>query len=297
MDKLRNIYAASNRLGESAIWHAASKQVLWLDLFGAKLFMHDPKSSTTRTLNIDIEGKLGAIVATTHSEVVIISHMQGLSQLNVETGAVTAFTNPERGRDAVMFNDCKCDRFGRLWAGSSHIREEDPRGALWCVMPNGAAFLADTGFVVSNGPAFSLDGSTMYFNDSVGRKTFIYDVSNSDPYPRNRREFIIYTEAEGSPDGLTVDAEGCLWVAHWGGSRVTRFSSEGKRLHTISIPAPHVTTVGFGGEELATLYITSARQELSPEALNTWPESGDLFACVPGVKGVSEPLFPILSIS
>jgi xylono-1,5-lactonase len=293
MTELRNLYAASNQLGESAIWHEASQQVLWLDLFGATLFLHEPKSATTKKLPINIKGKLGAIVATTNPDVVILSHTKGLSKLNIKTGELATFTNPEQGRDAVMFNDCKVDRFGRLWAGTSHIHEQEARGALWCVLPNGEAYLGDVGFVVSNGPAFSLDGSTMYFNDSVGRKTFAYDISKSEPYPRNRREFISYTEEEGSPDGLTVDAEGCLWVAHWGGARVTRFSGEGKRLNTISIPAPHVTTVGFGGQDLTTLYITSARQGLSPEALKTWPQSGDFFTCEPGVKGLAEPLFEI----
>lgn len=292
--ELRNLYAASNKLGESAIWHVASHRLLWLDLLQPRLFLHDPKNSTTKVMNINIAGKLGAIVATTNPALVIVSHQQGLSKLNIETGDLTFFTNPERGRDAVMFNDCKCDRFGRLWAGTSHIREEDARGALWCVLSNGEAYLADTGFVVSNGPAFSVDGAIMYFNDSVGKKTFAYDISADDPYPRNRRILINYTTAEGSPDGLTVDEQGCLWVAHWGGARVTRFSARGDRLTTIAVPAPHVTTVGFGGDDLGTLYITSARQGLSNEDLIKSPQSGDLFSCVPDVKGICEPLFPLL---
>jgi sugar lactone lactonase YvrE len=161
------------------------------------------------------------------------------------------------------------------------------------VLPNGKCFLGDVGFAVSNGPAFSLDGKTMYFNDSAGRKTFAYDISRDDPMPRNRRVLISYTHEEGMPDGLTVDAEGNIWVAHWGGARITQFTNAGFRLRHLQVPAPHVTTVGFGGENLATLYVTTARDGMSPDALELWPQSGDLFATKPGVHGVAEPLFPL----
>jgi len=293
MSALRNVYAASNKLGEAAIWHAALKQLLWIDLYDPKLFIHDPASGETLVRAINLKSPLGAIVATTNPKLLIISHPQGLSTLNIKTGATKLFARPEQNRDAIIYNDCKVDHFGRLWVGSSHAKETDTRGALWCVLPKGECFLGDVGFAVSNGPAFSLDGKTMYFNDSVGKRTFAYDISAKDPTPRNRRTLISYTHEEGMPDGLTVDAEGCLWVAHWGGARITRFSSVGERLRVVEIPAPHVTTVGFGGEDYATLYVTTARDGLNPDALELWPQSGDLFGLKPGVHGVPEPLFPV----
>ena len=293
MAALRDVYPAANKLGEAAIWHAASKRLLWIDLYDPKLFIHDPASGETLVRAINLKAPLGAIVATTNPKLLIVSHPQGLSTLNIKTGATKLFARPEQNRDAIIYNDCKVDRFGRLWVGSSHAKETDARGALWCVLPKGECFLGDVGFAVSNGPAFSLDGKTMYFNDSVGQKTFCYDISADDPTPRNRRILISYTHEEGMPDGLTVDAEGCLWVAHWGGARITRFSAKGERLRVVEIPAPHVTTVGFGGEDYATLYITTAREGLSPDALELWPQSGDLFALKPGVRGVPEPLFPL----
>lgn len=293
MTELRNIYAASNKLGEAAIWHVASQRLLWIDLLQPRLFTHDPATGTTLVKEIKLASPLGAIVATTNPDLLIVSHLHGLSTLNINTCATAFFSAPERGRDAIIYNDCKCDRFGRLWVGTSHAREQEARGALWCVLPNGEAYLGDAGFAVSNGPAFSLDGATMFFNDSAGRKTFAYDVSADDPHPRNRRVFVEYAGDEGMPDGLTVDAEDCLWVAHWGGARITRISPNGQRLNTIAVPAPHVTTVGFGGAHLETLYITSARDGLSEEVLNTWPQSGDLFSCEPGVGGVPEPLFQV----
>lgn len=293
MPALRNVYQASNKLGEAAIWHAASKRLLWIDLLDPRLFIHNPLTAETVVRSIDLKAPLGAIVETTNPKLLIVSHPQGLSTLNIDTGAIQLFANPEQNRDAIIYNDCKVDRFGRLWAGSSHAKELDARGALWCVLPSGEAFLGDVGFAVSNGPAFSLDGKTMYFNDSAGRKTFAYDLSADDPYPRNRRCLITYSEEEGMPDGLTVDVEDCLWVAHWGGARITRFSPDGQRLKVVAIPAPHVTTVGFGGAAYTTLYVTSAREGLSDDTLKAFPQSGDLFALEPGVAGVPEPLFAL----
>jgi xylono-1,5-lactonase len=293
LSALRNVYAASNQLGEAAIWHAASQRLLWVDLYDPKLFIHDPVANTTEVRVIALKGPLGAIAATTNPALLVVTHLEGISTINIETGDTKPFAKPEQGRDALIYNDCKVDRFGRLWVGTSHDREVEARGALWCVLPNGECFLVDAGFAVSNGPAFSLDGKTMYFNDSVGRKTFVYDISASDPHPRNRRALISYTEEEGMPDGLTVDADDCLWVAHWGGARITRFSPKGERSHAINIPAPQVTTVGFGGVDYKTLFITTARDGLSDAVLARWPQSGDLFAIEPDVAGVPEPLFPI----
>ena len=183
MAALRNVYAAANKLGEAAIWHAASKRLLWIDLYDPKLFIHDPATGETLVRAIALKAPLGAIVATTNPKVLIVSHPQGLSTLNIKTGATKIFARPEQDRDAIIYNDCKVDRFGRLWAGSSHAKETDTRGALWCVLPNGKCILGDVGFAVSNGPAFSLDGKIMYFNDSVGKKTFAYDISAKDPRP------------------------------------------------------------------------------------------------------------------
>ena len=293
MAALRNVYAASNKLGEAAIWHAASKRLLWIDLYDPKLFIHDPATGETLIRAVKLKAPLGAIVATTNPKLLVVSHAEGLSSLNIKTGATKLFARPEQDRGDIIYNDCKVDRFGRLWAGSSHAKEIDARGALWCVLPSGKCFLGDVGFAVSNGPAFSLDGKVMYFNDSVGKKTFAYDISAKDPFPRNRRVLISYTHEEGMPDGLTVDTDGNLWVAHWGGARITQFSKTGIRLRHIEIPAPHVTTVGFGGEGYSTLYITTAREGLSPDALELWPQSGDLFGLKPGISGVPEPLFPM----
>jgi D-xylonolactonase len=293
MPALRNVYRAANQLGEAAIWHAARRRLMWIDLYDPKLFIHDPITNTTEVKVVGLKGPLGAIAATTDPELLIITHVEGVSTINIETGATRPFARPEQDRDALIYNDCKVDRFGRLWVGSSHFKEAEARGALWCVMANGESFLGDAGFAVSNGPAFSLDGKTMYFNDSSGYTTFAYDISADDPHPRNRRVFLTFTPEEGMPDGLTVDAEDCLWIAHWGGACITRVTPAGERRRRVEIPALFTTTVGFGGADYKTLYVTSAKAGLSDADLAKYPQSGDLFALEPGVAGVAEPLFAV----
>ena len=293
MSALRNVYRASNQLGEAVIWHAASSRLLWIDLYDPKLFIHDPVTGKTEMKVVDLKGPLGAIAATTNPDLLIITHLEGISTISIKTGASKLFAKPEQNRDALIYNDCKVDRFGRLWVGSSHCLDTDARGALWCVLPSGECFLGDAGFATSNGPAFSLDGKTMYFNDSVGRRTLAYDITKDDPHPRNRRLLVTFSEEEGMPDGITVDSEGCLWIAHWGGARITRLFPNGERMRIVNTPTLYTTTVGFGGSDYKTLYVTSAKVGLSAEVLEKYPQSGDLFAFEPGVAGVAEPLFQI----
>ena len=149
---------------------------------------------------------------------------------------MTPYCDPEGGRDAMIYNDLKTDRWGRLWVGTSHAKEQEARGALWCVKDKETWALGDVGFPVSNGPAFSPDGRKLYFNDSANYRTFVYDISPDDLRPRNRTLFASYTEEEGMPDGLTVDAEGCIWTAQWAGARVIRLSPKGEKLLTLIVP-------------------------------------------------------------
>jgi sugar lactone lactonase YvrE len=276
----------SNRLGESALWHEATKTLMWLDLFERRLFVLSPASGALRSVVLPLEAPLGAAVETDDPDTVLVTHPRGIARVRLRDGSVSGFADPEAGRDEVSYNDCKVDRFGRLWVGTSHLPEKDPRGSLWCLDQTGRATLGDTGFVVSNGPAFSPDGSRLYFNDTFGRSTFVYDIAPEDSHPRNRRLLVAYEETEGYPDGLTVDAEGCLWVAHWAGARVTRIAPNGERLAVIPFPCRNVTSVCFGGAAHETLFVTTARDGDAGS-----PAAGHVFAVSPGVAGLPEMAF------
>jgi sugar lactone lactonase YvrE len=284
---------ANNRLGESVIWHAASRRLLWVDLMDPALFMHDPATEKTERHPLPLPPPIGSIAATTDPRRVIFAHRGGLSLLHLETLKMEFFCDPEQGRDAIIYNDIKVDRWGRLWVGTSHIKEQEPRGALWCVQSRSIWCLGDAGFPVSNGPAFSRDGRVLYFSDSLGRTCFAYDVNEKDLSPRNRRVLHQFEENEGMPDGLVVDALGMVWCAMWNGGAIICLSSHGQVMRRIEVPAYNVTTLCFGGEELRDVFITSATDGVSKDMMKRHPLTGNLFKFRVETPGLPEPLFPI----
>lgn len=290
MSGVELFFQFEHRLGESIIWHEAQQCLLWIDLYDPALFRHDPRLRKTEGRALAVAPPIGAVVATEDADLLLLSHCGGLSFLRISNLEITPYCDPEHGRDGIIYNDLKCDRWGRVWAGTSHALEKEPRGALWCVADKDQMALGDVGFAVSNGPAFSPDGRTMYFNDSVGRQTLAYDISPDDLHARNRRIVKTYAVEEGLPDGVIVDAEGMVWIAHWGGACVSRITPEGKTLASFPVPAQNVTTMCFAGPELRTLYITTARDGMDDKQLREWPLSGSVFKLDMDVAGLPEPL-------
>ena len=148
------------------------------------------------------------------------------------------------------------------------------------------------GVTVSNGIAWAKDKKTMYYVDSHLRRIEAFDYNDGDGTITNRRTAVTIPEGGGSPDGIALDAEGKIWAALWGANAVGRFNPQtGELLQKIEVPAPNVSSCAFGGKDLATLYITTARGELSEAQLTAYPLSGGLFSVKPGVKGVSASFF------
>jgi len=166
------------------------------------------------------------------------------------------------------------------------------RGNLFRVEADGAWEKMDTGFTVPNGLGWSPDNTRMYFTDTFRRTIYVYDFDLLAGSISNRRALITFSEADGKPDGLTVDAEGCLWVAAWDAWHVARFSPDGRAMQRIALPVSRPTSCCFGGTSLETLYVTSASVRLGAQALAAAPLSGALFALeVPGVRGLPEATF------
>jgi sugar lactone lactonase YvrE len=283
--------ACQNDLGESAIWSAASGVVRWIDGVAPTLHQWNPQDGGHRATPLQLPAPVGMIAGTTDARTIAVAHRDGLALLDLESGVETPVAAPERARAGIAYNDAKVDPMGRLWLGSFDTGGVEPRGCLWVLENGRRPRLAETGMAVVNGPAFSPDGATIYVSDSIARRILAFDVV--DGALRHCRTFATMSAEEGLPDGLTVDAEGCLWCAHWEGSRVTRFAPTGERLSVIPIPAPLVTSVAFGRAELDTLFVTTARQGLSADDLARAPRSGDLFSIVPGVKGLQANLLPL----
>ncbi len=166
-------------------------------------------------------------------------------------------------------------------------REREAAGALYRLDPDLSWTRMDEGYRVTNGPAFRPDGRRMYHNDSARQVTYVFDF-DADGSASNRREFARFGEGDGYPDGMTVDAEGCLWIAFWDGWCLRRLSPEGERIDELRVPVQRPTSCAFGGERLDRLFITSARKGLEGTELAHQPFSGGLFAADVGVSGIAD---------
>jgi sugar lactone lactonase YvrE len=189
------------------------------------------------------------------------------------------------------YNDGKCDRAGRFWTGTMGLTGASGQDKLYRFDPGHGLAAADAGFSLCNGMGWSPDNSRFYLVDSRARRIYVYDFDLANGTIENRRVFAEIPEQLGVPDGLTVDAEACVWVAIYGGWRLTRYDPAGRVERVLMLPVPLVTSCAFGGSDLRTLYVTSARRGLSPRALAKAPLSGSLLALESGVPGLAEPVF------
>lgn len=277
-------------LGEGALWDEQQKRLYWLDLRRPAIYFFDPATGRNAKVKASLKGYVGGMVLRRSGGMMVLDH-RGIFSLSPESGVLRPFVKPLKDMRQVFFNDAKCDRQGNLWAGVGDRKEARPLGIFFRFGPKGKATKIDDKFICPNGPAFSPDGRTCYFSDSVANKIYRYDIDLLTGRVGPRRLFAAIPTDHGLPDGLTVDADGGLWCAHWDGWRVTRFLPDGKPDRVIEMPVPRPTSVSFGGEDLRTLYITSASLDLPRATLKDAPLSGSLFACRPGQRGLVEPRF------
>lgn len=276
-------------LGEGPTWSPRDGVLYWVDILTPSVHCYDAVKG------VDQEVKLGSMVSIAIPKAtggLLVATPAGLMTLDLASKSLTAFCHPESDRPGNRYNDGKCDRMGRLWVGTLDMGTEANRGNLFRVDADGSWQKMDTGLTVANGLGWSPDNKQMYFTDSVRRIIYAYDFDLRPGLISNRRPFITLEPSDGTPDGLTVDEEGCLWVAVWDAWRVSRYSPEGRELLRIRMPVPRPTSCCFGGASLDTLYVTSASVRLGTDALAAAPQSGALFAIrVPGVRGLPETTF------
>jgi sugar lactone lactonase YvrE len=211
----------------------------------------------------------------------------GFFFLDKATGKLGSIFNPERNISNNRFNDGKCDAAGRFWAGTMVKSGSAQQGALYCLTPElkVETKLKDLG--ISNGLAWSPDNRYFYFIDTPTEKVLQFDYQLDTGEISNSKEIISFKSEEGMPDGMTIDEEGMLWIAHWGGGRVSRWDpASGKKLTEVVLPVKNVTSCTFGGKDLRDLYITTARQGLDEAEMEQYPHSGGLFCYKTEVKGM-----------
>jgi sugar lactone lactonase YvrE len=189
------------------------------------------------------------------------------------------------------FNDGKCDPAGRLWGGTMRLDASAPAGSLYRIDASSTATVMDGGFTVSNGLDWSPDGRRLYFADSAAGHVYAYDFDARHGGVSNRRILVALPAQDGRPDGLAVDSEGTIWVAIWDGWSVRRYAPDGTLLETVRLPVPRPTSVCFGGPDLKTLFVTTARVRLPARVLAEAPLSGSLFAMRTETPGIAPRLF------
>ena len=276
-------------LGEGPLWHGGERHLYWIDLPKPAIYRFDPATGKNEPVKADLGSYVGGMVFRAGGGMIVVKE-DGISALDV-AGRRRVLADPEAFQRGNWFNDCKCDRSGRLWTGSADRAEKDPSGHLYVMDGKLKVRLLDSGITGANGPAFSPDGRTAYFADSPVYAIYSYAIDPATGDVGPRRLFARLPGEHGQPDGMTVDSEGFLWNAHWDGWRVTRYAPDGGIDRVIEVPVPRPTAPAFGGDDLRTLYITSASFGLSDAQLKEAPLSGSLFACEPGVRGLPEPSF------
>jgi sugar lactone lactonase YvrE len=274
-------------LGEGPVWIEREQALYWVDIKGYKVFRHRPADGALKTW--DTPYRVCSLAPRAQGGF-IGGTEDGFSRVDLEADRFIPLVNPEPERMTNRFNDGKLDRAGRFWAGTMDGDEREATGALYRLNADNSWARVDDGYRVTNGPAFSPDGRLMYHNDSALQVTYLFDLDEAGN-ASNRRTFLQFGEGDGYPDGMTVDAEGCLWIAFWDGWSVRRFSPEGELLDRIDVPVARPTSCVFGGADLDRLYISSASIGLSPEDKAAQPYAGGLFVAEPGVRGIADVAF------
>jgi sugar lactone lactonase YvrE len=215
----------------------------------------------------------------------------GFAYIDFATGDVRKLTSPILDDPDLRFNDGRCDRRGRFWAGTVHEQRRLGTAALYRFDPDGRSRRMIDGVTISNGLAWSPDNLTMYFADSWTKTIFSFDFDLDTGTPHNRQVFAELPDGSGVPDGATVDSEGFLWSANFDGGCITRYAPNGSVDRIIPMPVLRPTSCVFGGENLSILYVTSASLNLTHQQRSAGPLAGGLFAIDAGVQGLAEPRF------
>lgn len=265
------LWEAQATLGEGILWDAANGQVWFVDIKGKRIHRCAADGSGRRSW--DAPGQVSFIVPAIGG--MVCSLEDGLYRFVGETGEFLPLAKVEADVPGNRFNDGYVDAHGRLWFGSMHDAEEMPSGVLYSFDGMEAAKM-DHGYVITNGPAVSPDGRTLYHTDTLEKRIHAFDLM-PDGSLSNKRLFVEILDG-GYPDGMAVDVDGHLWVAIFGGWRIDRFDAAGRKLGEVGFPCANVTKPAFGGEDLCTVYATTARKGLAEEELAMQPLAGGLFS-------------------
>lgn len=274
-------------VGEGPLWSVAESALYWVDVPAGALHRFELGSGATRDWQLPSE--VGSIALRAGGGA-IAALRTGFALVDLDSGEVEQLEDPEADEPRTRFNDGKCDRRGRFWAGTMDLDERAPLGALYRFSGPGRCERMLDGIGLSNGLGWSPDDRTMYHTDSLTAVIMAYDYDIDSGTLSSPRRFAV-DRHQAVPDGLTVDADGCVWSVKWDGWRVVRYTPDGRVDREVALPVGHPTSCTFGGDGLDVLFVTSAREGLGQAALADQPLAGSVFAIEPGVQGLPEPSY------
>ncbi|HUJ86336.1 MAG TPA: SMP-30/gluconolactonase/LRE family protein [Burkholderiales bacterium] len=272
-------------LGECPLWDG--RELWWVDILAPALRRLDPVSGAVRTLALP--EPIGSFAFRRRGGI-LAAMKSGLYFLNPEDGKLDCIAQPEAALPENRFNDGRCDRDGRFWAGTMKDEgKREPVGALYRLDRGSACARMRQNLYVPNGLCWSPDGRTMYFSDTHRHTIWACDYDRAGGAISRER---VFADADDlHPDGACVDAGGCMWSCQYGGWRIVRYTPAGKVDRVLELPLANPTCCCFGGQALDTLYVTSATQKLAPDELARQPLAGSVLALRPGVRGLPEARF------
>ena len=286
-DSIECVVDCRNKLGEVPVWDVAEQALYWVDIEGKLLQRYT--AATQAVERWQMPERISSF-ALREEGGLIVAFASGIALYDLVTGGIEWIARPDKN-PRNRFNEGKCDRRGRFWAGTMDDRLSEHSASLFRVDPDLSVhrMLGEIG--ISNCFVWSLENDAFYFADSMDRRIYRFDYDHAAGRIANRSLFTDTTAQNVVPDGGTIDEEGFIWNAQWDGWRVVRYAPDGRIDRIIEMPVQKPTSCMFGGPDLATLYVTSAVWDLTPDKLKDQPAAGGLFALDLGIRGVPEPRF------
>ncbi|HNY45756.1 MAG TPA: SMP-30/gluconolactonase/LRE family protein [Casimicrobium sp.] len=262
-------------LGECVRWDEREGLIYWVDIPGQRLHRYNPSTGHNDTMEIGQEIGCFALAETGGF---ITGLRSGYARIDTFGGTVQRLTSPDYDPAFVRFNDGRCDGAGRFWAGTMWEPRDRPAAHVYCLEADGRFSTKANPITLANGITFSPDNKTFTLADTPNHVLWTFDYDLDTATPSNRRVLRTFDPPQGRPDGACVDAEGNIYLAIFAGARVEKISPKGELLAVIDLPIPNITCCSFAGDDLQTLYITTARVRMSDEQLAQHPYAGGLFA-------------------
>jgi len=280
----------SCQLGESPLWDAINGRILWVDILKGDVHQYVPGSEIYKIYSSNL--MIGAI-ALCRSGLLIAATQNGFALIDLKKENLVEIVDPEKHLKNNRFNDGKCDPAGRFWAGTMSVFDTPEAGSLYTLEPDFSVSAKIRRVGCSNGISWSPDGNLMYYIDTLTRQVVSFDFDIISGGISNKRVIIEIPKTDGYPDGMTIDSDGMLWIALWGGYRIARYDPlSGEMIHNFRLPVSQISSCTFGGENLQDLYITTAKTGLQPHEIRKQPLAGRLFVIKnSGFQGLNASIF------